>query len=113
MSRRRWQPWENDILNQYSDVKVIARKTNRSIGSIYARISYLLHRRPKGVFVGSPKPLPIDRLRSGCCPGIGHGHCGKRLWQEVVMSPYGYSTQYIDLVCDAGHRFPLQKEVFK
>ena len=49
----------------------------------------------------------VEELKTGKCPGKFGGPCGKRLWSERVQAQEGFSTELFDLVCEAGHRFPI------
>ena len=57
-------------------------------------------------FYRQPEPLS-DILKTGKCPGKFAGLCGKRLWIERAFDQKGFSTDLFDLVCEAGHRFPI------
>ncbi len=62
----------------------------------------------KGIkkFFRQPQPL-VEELKTGKCPGKFAGPCGKRLWRERAFTQEGFSTELFDLVCEAGHRFPI------
>ena len=57
-------------------------------------------------FFRQPQPL-VEELKTGKCPGKFAGPCGKRLWMERAFDQRGFSTDLFDLVCEAGHRFPI------
>ena len=119
--RRRWTEHEDEILREYylrrGGWKIVRDMTGRHHSPIYRRAIYLgLHHRENRVISAKhgekywrePERLPMRELARGKCPGKGNGPCGRRLRREPAFAAEGHAVPGLfDLVCIAGHRFPL------
>ena len=112
----RWSDADDELVRelfrQPGGIAEIVETTGRTLNAVRFRAYRLGFRDPDRRYLRSekyqdPPPARTDLLSSMICPGNGKG-CGNRLWEEMVPSGYGYIVPgKFDLVCAAGHRFPL------